>query len=118
MGRLAGVTRDNLGQPVHHVVRLDAFGFGVATLFSYYILKPSLGAAVNRPAVSVLLVLVGMGLGALNEIIEFIAVLTVPETGVGGYENTMWDMIFNTIGAVLVVIYINLRRAGSVFRSG
>lgn len=94
---------------------VHAFGFGCATLFSYYILKPSLGTAVNRLAVSILLLLVGMGLGALNEMIEFTAVLTVPQTGVGGYENTMWDMIFNTIGAALAVIYINLRPAGSAF---
>jgi uncharacterized membrane protein YjdF len=92
---------------------VHAFGFGVATLFSYYILKPSLGPNVNRLAVSALLVLVGMGLGALNEIIEFTAVLTVPKTGVGGYENTMCDMVFNTIGAMLAVIYANLRHAKS-----
>ena len=31
----------------------------------------------------------GIGLGATNEVIEFIAVLSMPETNVGGYERTM-----------------------------
>jgi putative membrane protein len=87
------------------------FGFGCATLFSYYVLKPNLADRVNWVAVSILLVLIGMGLGALNEIIEFVAVLSFPQTGVGGYDNTMWDMLFNTVGAVLAVVYIGLRRA-------
>jgi len=84
------------------------FGFGFATLFSYYILKPHL-KKMNF-AVSILLLLIGMGLGALNEIVEFIAVLIMPETGVGGYVNTAWDMVYNTIGATIAVIYLNIKK--------
>jgi len=102
-------------QLIPGVLRFDqlvhAFGFGFATLFSYYVLKPNLADKVSWATVSILLVLIGVGLGGLNEIIEFVAVLSVPQTGVGGYENTMWDMLFNTIGAVLAVVYIGLRRA-------
>jgi hypothetical protein len=50
-----------------------------------------------------------MGLGAVNEIVEFIMVLALPQTGVGGYENTMWDIVFNTIGAIIAVSYLNLK---------
>ena len=84
------------------------FGFFFATLFSYYILKPNLGNKISWVGISFLLIFIGMGLGAVNEIIEFITVLTIPETGVGGYENTMWDIVFNTFGAILAVIYLNL----------
>ncbi|HUT29528.1 MAG TPA: DUF2238 domain-containing protein [Sedimentisphaerales bacterium] len=102
-------------QMIPDVLRFDqfvhAFGFGCATLFCYYVLKPNLADKVNWAAVSVLLILIGMGLGALNEIVEFTAVLSFPETGVGGYDNTMWDMLFNAVGAVLAVVYIALRRA-------
>jgi hypothetical protein len=42
-----------------------------------------------------------MGLGALNEVVEFIAVLTLPETNVGGYINTGWDLVYNAIGATV-----------------
>jgi len=103
------------GYQIFPFLRFDqfvhAFGFGFATLFSYYILKPNLNKNYSKWGISILLVLIGMGLGALNEIVEFIAVLLMPQTGVGGYENTMRDIVFNTIGAVLAVIWINLRKS-------
>ena len=42
----------------------------------------------------------------LNEMIEFIATLTIPETNVGGYNNTGWDLVFNLIGCALAAIII------------
>jgi len=89
---------------------VHAIGFGLSTLIAYYVIKPYLNERVNWKVLSVLLVLMGMGVGAVNEIVEFFAVLVVPETGVGGYFNTMWDTVFNTIGAIVVVIYINIKR--------
>jgi hypothetical protein len=55
----------------------------------------------------------GMGFGALNEVVEFVAVLTLPETNVGGYENTGWDLVANLVGCVLAAVLIRLmdRRA-------
>ena len=40
-----------------------------------------------------------LGLGAAIEIVEYIAVLTVPRNGVGGYDNNMQDLIVNLCGA-------------------
>ena len=51
-----------------------------------------------------------MGIGALNEIIEYVASVYVPQNGVGDYNNTIWDIIYNTIGASFAVIYINFKR--------
>ena len=48
----------------------------------------------------------GMGLGSLNELIEFAATLTVPETNVGGYINTGWDLVSNCVGALTAVTLI------------
>jgi len=102
------------GYQIFSFLRFDQFvhmfGFGMATLFSYYVLKPNLKNKISWRAISVLVVFIGMGLGALNEIVEFIAVLTMPETGVGGYTNTLWDIVFNAIGAVIAVVYINVKR--------
>jgi hypothetical protein len=53
----------------------------------------------------------GMGLGALNEVIEFAATLLVPETNVGGYFNTGWDLVANTTGATFAAVVIWLRGA-------
>lgn len=47
-----------------------------------------------------------MGFGAANEIVEFIAVLTIPNTNVGGYENTGWDLVSNFAGSVIAATII------------
>ena len=51
----------------------------------------------------------GMGFGGLNEVIEFIAVLLIPSTNVGGYINTGWDLVSNLTGCVLAAVLIRLR---------
>jgi len=101
--------------PSLNILRYDQvvhlFGFGVATLVCYHLLRPYLTPDIARwPALAFLVVLMGSGLGALNEILEFIAVLCVPETGVGGYENTMLDLVFNLIGGFLAVGWLSWRR--------
>jgi len=104
-------------QLVPRVLRYDqlvhAFGFGTATVLAYYCLRPNLSRHANFRAVAVLLVFIGMGLGALNEIIEFIAVQNFPKTDVGGYENTMWDIVFNMLGAIIAVIWLTIKKNGS-----
>jgi hypothetical protein len=47
-----------------------------------------------------------MGLGALNEMIEFAAVVMFPQTNVGGYVNTALDPVFNAAGAVVAMALI------------
>lgn len=92
----------------HNILRFDQIvhflGFGVATLVAHHLLRPYLRA--NTPptlALAVLVIFMGSGFGAVNEILEFIAVLWLPETGVGGYENTLWDLVFNLLGGVVAV---------------
>jgi uncharacterized membrane protein YjdF len=100
--------------PNFTILRYDqfvhGFGFFLATLIAYSLLKPYLNKQTNWKVISALLIFIGMGLGALNEIIEFITVLALPETGVGGYYNTLWDLVFNTIGAIIAVMWINYKR--------
>jgi putative membrane protein len=40
--------------------------------------------------------------------VEFIAVLSFPQTNVGGYVNTSLDLVFNALGAIAAVIFIQL----------
>ena len=89
---------------------VHAFGFGVSTIIGYHLIKPYLNEKTNYKIIYPLIVLIGMGIGALNEIIEFIAVVLVPETGVGGYYNTALDLVFNMIGAICAVLIIYFRR--------
>jgi len=96
------------------VLRFDQavhiWGFGVATITMYCLLRPLLKESLNRfVALSIVLIMTGVGLGAFNEIVEFIITQIVAETGVGGYMNTMLDLTANLIGAILGMLYIRLR---------
>jgi hypothetical protein len=48
----------------------------------------------------------GLGLGALKEIIEFIMTVVLPNTNVGGCENTALDLVSNFIGALIAIFYL------------
>ncbi len=97
------------------IFRYDQFvhivGFGVSTLLMYYLLMLVLPERPKRwTAVSIIVVMAGLGVGALNEIVEFTATVLVPETGVGGYVNTSLDLVADLVGAVLALGYIRLRK--------
>lgn len=93
---------------------VHAYGFGVTTWLCWHLLSMALrqpdGSAV-RPSFGMLILCAagGMGFGALNEVIEFIAVLTIPNTNVGGYENTGWDLVSNLVGASIAAVIIRCR---------
>ncbi len=110
-------------QLIPAVLRYDqlvhAFGFGTATLVCHHLLRPYLRQDIaNWRTLSFLIVLMGCGLGAMNEILEFTAVKCVEETNVGGYDNTMWDLVFNLIGATLAVAWLGLRRRNPALLPG
>lgn len=54
----------------------------------------------SGPGVVVVVALLGMGVGALNEVVEFAATHLLPETEVGGYENTGRDLVANMLGGL------------------
>ena len=84
-------------------------GFGVATMLMYHLLAPLLRPDLQRwTALSIVIAMAGLGVGGLNEIIEFIATVVMPETGVGGYMNTALDLVADLVGAVLAVIFLRL----------
>jgi hypothetical protein len=85
---------------------IHAYGFGVTAWVCWQGLRPRL--AVPTPTVGVvgLCALSAMGLGALNEVIEFTATKLVEKTNVGDYDNNMWDLTFNMFGAVIVAAII------------
>jgi len=99
----------------YNIFRYDQFvhivGFGVATLVMYFLLKPLLRPDLDRwIALSIVVAMAGLGVGALNEIVEFTATVLVPETGVGGYTNTSLDLVSDLVGAVLAIAIIRIRK--------
>ena len=89
---------------------VHAYGFGIAAWLLHHLLIRNFPLLRNTKTALVYPALASMGLGAVNEIIEFSAVLAVPDTNVGGYINTALDLCFNALGAVIAVTIIGLRK--------
>ncbi len=83
---------------------VHAFGFGVTAVLVRYLFLRDVPKIIRPFWVGVIAVCVAMGMGTVNEIVEFIAVLASPNTGVGGYYNTSLDMVFNALGAIIGVL--------------
>lgn len=83
---------------------VHAVGFGFAGLAFW----ESVRAEVDRTDVSgaAMVMIGGLGFGALNEMVEFLITRLVPDTNIGGFENAGWDLVANTIGAALAALWV------------
>lgn len=101
----------NAHPPLHafqydHVFHASASG--VAAIVLWLFLAKQL---TSRVAAVTVAVLGGMGVGAFNELVEFLATLAHHGTHVGGYRNTGWDLLSNTVGsASAVAVMVTLAR--------
>jgi hypothetical protein len=90
---------------------VHSYGFGLVTWVCWQGLHGAFaGRGVTaRPTVGLLTLCVaaGMGFGAANEVVEFLATRVLPETNVGGYENTGWDVVSNTVGCLIAAVLIS-----------
>jgi hypothetical protein len=92
---------------------VHAYGFGVTAWLLHHLLTRHFPETRGTATAYVYPALGAMGLGALNEMIEFSAVLMVPDTNVGGYYNTALDLCFNAGGAVFAMLIVRVfRRSG------
>jgi uncharacterized membrane protein YjdF len=95
---------------------VHAFGFFTCTMASWRAMNAivcgALGRSVDedclRPTFGPLFgaMMMGMGLSAMNEIVEFVATLIFENTNVGGYVNTGWDLVSNFTGCVIGALAI------------
>jgi hypothetical protein len=87
-----------------------AYGFGITTWLCWRGLCSALGhmGITPQPTLGLLTLAAAasMGFGALNEVIEFIVTLLVPDNNVGGYLNTALDLCFNMLGALAAALLI------------
>ncbi len=90
---------------------VHAYGFAITTWLCWQALSVGIHKGTGRelaPSLGFLTLCAagGMGFGAFNEVVEFIATQTMAETNVGGYVNTGWDLVYNLIGAVIAAVVI------------
>lgn len=102
-------------RPVEGLPRYDqilhTFGTGVAAAAMFQLVPQWAGNPnLSRVGHAGLAWLAALGLGALVELVEFVGVLNIPNTNVGDYTNTGWDLVANTIGASVVVLVASIRR--------
>ncbi len=88
---------------------VHAYGFGITAWLLWHLMRRNYPDTRQGWTVHVYPALGAMGLGTVNEIIEFIAVLAIADTNVGGYVNTALDLVFNAIGASLAMCLLFLR---------
>ncbi|MTI63523.1 DUF2238 domain-containing protein [Methylophaga sp.] len=101
-----------------YILKFDQFVHGylyaVVALLFLHLLRNYFGNQHSQILVGFISLVSALGVGALNEIIEFIAVLTVPDDGVGGYFNLALDIVFNFAGALLGIsgyyLFLGFRR--------
>lgn len=95
-----------------YILKMDQlihfYGFFVCAILIYQLIIATGSVASKSPKLMIFLAWIGsMGLGALNEVVEFIAFIALAETGVGDVYNTGLDLIFNMAGALLGAFVAN-----------
>ena len=89
-------------------MRLDKvvhfFGFGFSALAGYELVRASVGEQASSRAIAIIAFFLGLGVGAVNETVEFLITLLPAESNVGGFSNTGWDLVANTAGAAVAAI--------------
>ena len=85
-------------------------GSVAATVTAWQLLGTWLGPATPARTHAWLAGLAGLGKGAVNEVIEFVAAMRVP-TFVDGFENTGWDLVFDVVGVVAAAVFLAVSHA-------
>jgi hypothetical protein len=88
---------------------VHAIGFGFAGMAFWESVRHTVDRAVASGAAMTMMG--GLGFGALNEMVEFLITRVVPDTNIGEFENTGWDLVANTVGAAIAAIWVRRRWA-------
>ena len=94
---------DIVGEP-YSILKYDQ----VVHFYCYVVIAGLLSSVVkkvvtvraSKPTVFIITVLAATGIGAINEIIEFLPVVLFASPGPGGYINTAIDLIMNFLGSI------------------
>ena len=93
---------------------VHAIGFGTAGIGVWEATRTWLPAAPgHRLGTGLIVCLLGQGVGAFNEVVEFGASHLLAATNVGGYENTGRDLVANLVGTAVAAWLVSRRVGGS-----
>jgi hypothetical protein len=102
-----------------HVDNIVHFvGFGTAGLACWEALRAGWlrGTEVGPVATVAFVAILGCGVGAVNEVVEFAFTLAVADSQVGGYQNTGRDLVANLLGGLVAGVF-EVRRSGAARRT-
>lgn len=103
----------NLTGAPYHILKYDQlvhfFCYFVMAMLMWNVVQQIAKPGANIFVVCVVTVLAASSIGAVNEIIEFVAVVLLDSEGVGGYTNTAIDLVANLVGAIVGTIYMYAR---------
>ncbi len=95
---------DLIGEP-YSILKFDQlvhfYCYSIAALLMWRVVS-----SLNQNSLvtaSIVTVLAASGISGLNGIIEFLATVYIPNTNVGGYENTAIDITSNFLGACAAI---------------
>tara|TARA_Y100000310_G_scaffold336860_1_gene422485 strand:+ start:401 stop:982 length:582 start_codon:yes stop_codon:yes gene_type:complete len=86
---------------------MHIFSYVVLTSFAYSMIVNFADKKAKLYLIAITAFLAGMGISALNEVIEFSTVVFFNSTGVGNYYNNALDLVFNAIGAAIAVLFMH-----------
>lgn len=86
------------------------YGSFMVSVVTFMMLKNYFADSFDWSAVGIIVVMIGLGFGTINEIIEFFLTVILPRTGVGGYENNVLDLVFNLLGAIAAIFFLRSRQ--------
>lgn len=98
-----------VGEP-YSILKYDqivhTFCYFMMTLILWQVMINHAGQGASRAVMMFFTFLAAVGVGGLNEVVEFTATILVPDVNVGGYENTAIDICCNTLGSLIALPFL------------
>jgi hypothetical protein len=88
-------------------------GIFVGALLVWELLVRDVFAVTRRSSLVALTALAALGLGAVNETVEYVTTLVHSGSQVGGYTNTGWDLVANLLAGMAAGVVIHRRRCAA-----
>lgn len=104
----------NLVDEPYQILKYDQlvhfYCYVVISILMWSVVQKIIKKNASSVVVCVVTILAASSIGAINEIIEFLAVVVLDTDGVGGYFNTVIDLVANLLGAITGTLYMYAKK--------